>query len=71
MRNRPTLQGRIEVHFSIGTSGRIAGTPDIHGFEEAPEVRQCIQNRFRSMVFPQPTGGAVEAAFPFQFIPGT
>lgn len=71
LRNHPSLQGRIEVHFSIGTSGRVLGAPDIVGFDEATDVRSCIQNRFRSMVFPQAQGGAAEVAFPFMFMPGT
>jgi hypothetical protein len=70
LRNHPTLQGRIEVHFTIGTSGRITASPGIDGFEEAPEVRQCVQGRFRSMVFPQQSD-PVELSFPFQFLPGT
>ncbi len=71
LRNHPSLQGRIEVHFTVGSTGRIAGAPGIQGFDESPEVRQCIGSRFRSMVFPQPAGGAVEFTFPFHFVPGS
>ncbi|MEI8259065.1 MAG: AgmX/PglI C-terminal domain-containing protein, partial [Deltaproteobacteria bacterium] len=71
LRNHPSLQGRIEVSFTIGSTGRITGAAGVHGFDEAPEVRQCLGSRFRSMVFPQPEGGAVEFTFPFQFVPGT
>lgn len=70
LRNHPSLHGRIEVRFTIGASGRIAGAPEIQGFDEDSAVRQCLGSRFRSMVFPQPDGGAVQFTFPFQFDPG-
>jgi hypothetical protein len=69
LRNNPTLNGRIDVHFTIGESGRITSiTPS--GMSEAPEVGSCISSAIRRIAFPQPTGGAVEFTFPFTFSPG-
>ena len=66
----PTLAGRIEVRFTIGGTGRILGAADIDGFDAAPEVKECIRLRFRSMMFPSPEH-PVQFSFPFQFTPGT
>ena len=71
LQDHPSLAGRVEVQFSIGGSGRIVGTPGVHGFDEAPDVQQCLRTRFRSLVFPVPSGGAVDVSFPFHFSPGT
>jgi hypothetical protein len=69
IRNNPTLSGRIEVHFTLGTAGRIVGGAHIAGFDGAPAVRECIAGRFRSMVF-APSDSSATYTFPFQFSPG-
>jgi len=70
LRNNPTLSGRLEVRFNIGTSGRVTGSPSASGLSAAPEVGSCVSSRIRSLVFPAPTGGSVEFSFPFNFQPG-
>ncbi|MDP3278275.1 MAG: AgmX/PglI C-terminal domain-containing protein [Deltaproteobacteria bacterium] len=70
LRNNPTLSGRLEIRFTIGTSGRVTGTPSTSGLSAAPEVGSCIASRVRSLVFPAPNGGAVDFNFPFSFAPG-
>ena len=70
LRNNPTLSGRLDVRFTIGTSGRVAGSPSSSGLGQAPEVGSCITARIRSLVFPAPNGGAVDFSFPFNFTPG-
>lgn len=70
LRNNPTLSGRLEVHFTIGTTGRVTGTPSTTGLGSAPAVGTCIAQRVRGLVFPAPTGGSVEFSFPFNFSPG-
>jgi hypothetical protein len=70
LRNNPTLSGRLEVRFTIGTSGRVIGTPSTSGLSAAPEVGSCVAGRIRSLVFPPPTGGSVDFSFPFNFSPG-
>lgn len=69
LRNHPTLSGRLDARFTIGTTGRIT-TIASHGLSEAPEVSTCVNTRLRGLVFPSPEGGAVEFSFPFTFSPG-
>jgi hypothetical protein len=70
LRNNPTLSGRLEVRFTIGTSGRVTGSPSTSGLSAAPDVGSCIASRVRSLVFPAPEGGSVDFSFPFNFAPG-
>jgi hypothetical protein len=70
LRTNPSLRGRIEVDFTIGTSGRITGTPAASGMSEAPEVGRCVAQRLRYLVFPAPRDGAVDFSIPFNFTPG-
>jgi hypothetical protein len=52
LRNNPTLRGRLEIEFSIGTSGRVVGVPRVSGIQNAPELNDCIAARVRGYVFP-------------------
>jgi outer membrane biosynthesis protein TonB len=70
LRNNPTLAGRLEVHFTIGTSGRVTGTPTTSGLSASPGVGTCIAQRVRGLVFPAPADGSVDFSFPFNFSPG-
>ncbi|MEZ4406078.1 MAG: AgmX/PglI C-terminal domain-containing protein [Polyangiales bacterium] len=70
LRNNPTLSGRVEVRFTIGTSGRITSASS-SGMSEAPEVGSCVVSRIRGLVFPAPEGGSVDFSFPFTFNPGS
>ncbi len=71
LRNNPTLSGRLEMSFTIGTSGRItsisAGGPLA---SSSPPVGSCVSGRLRGLVFPTPENGSVEFSFPFTFTPG-
>jgi hypothetical protein len=69
LRNNPTLAGRLEVRFTIGTTGRVTSSSS-SGLAAAPEVGQCVAQRIRGLVFPQPTDGSVDFSFPFTFAPG-
>lgn len=69
LRNNPTLSGRLEVHFTIGSSGRVTSANGA-GLPAAPEVGTCVASRIRGLVFPAPEGGSVEFSFPFTFTPG-
>lgn len=69
LRNNPTLAGRLEVHFTIGTSGRVTAA-NSSGLPASPEVGTCVTQRIRGLVFPTPDGGAVDFSFPFTFAPG-
>jgi TonB family protein len=69
LRNNPTLSGRLEVRFTIGTSGRVTSASS-SGLSAAPEVGSCVVSRVRGLVFPTPEGGSVDFSFPFNFSPG-
>ncbi len=69
LRNNPALQGRLEVSFTLGTSGRITHA-STNGMSEAPAVGTCVTARLRGLVFPMPEGGSVGFSFPFTFAPG-
>ncbi len=71
LRNNPTLSGRLEVNFTIGSAGRItSASSDGPLAAAAPTVGSCIVSRLRGLVFPTPEGGAVQFSFPFTFSPG-
>jgi outer membrane biosynthesis protein TonB len=69
LRNNPTLSGRLDLRFTIGTSGRVTSA-STSGLGSAPEVGQCVVGRVRGLVFPAPEGGSVDFSFPFNFSPG-
>lgn len=69
LRNNPTLAGRLDVRFTIGTAGRVTSISS-SGLNQAPDVGSCVTARIRGLVFPPPTGGAVDFSFPFNFTPG-
>lgn len=69
LRNNPTLSGRLDVRFTIGTSGRVTSASS-SGLAAAPEVGTCVVQRIRGLVFPTPSGGSVDFSFPFTFTPG-
>lgn len=69
LRNNPTLSGRLDLRFTIGTSGRVTSA-SASGLSAAPEVGPCVVSRIRGLVFPTPEGGSVDFSFPFNFSPG-
>jgi hypothetical protein len=69
LRNNSGLRGRLEVQFTIGTSGRVVGTPDVSGLANGDEVHQCVARRVRGYVFPQ-LSEASDVMFPVVLEPG-
>ena len=63
LRTNPALAGRVTVRFTVAPSGRVTQAT-VEGFEDAPEVAACVGARFRTLLFPAPTGGAVELSVP-------
>jgi hypothetical protein len=62
LRNNPDLRGRIEISFSIGTTGRVIGSPRVSGIANADELNSCVAGRVRTYVFP-----VLEEATPVMF----
>ncbi|MDP3273655.1 MAG: AgmX/PglI C-terminal domain-containing protein [Deltaproteobacteria bacterium] len=69
LRNNPSLQGRVSIVFSVGTSGRVLGAVAVSGLTNGDDVHQCIGNRVQRYVFPQ-LRERVEVGFPVVLIPG-
>jgi hypothetical protein len=69
LRNNPSLRGRLEVAFTIGTSGRVVGTPSVQGLDNGDGVHQCVAQRVRYYVFPTLSESA-DMSFPVNLTPG-
>lgn len=69
LRQNPALAGRLDVSFTLGSSGRITRS-STSGLSAAPRVGSCVTGRLRGLVFPIPEGGSVDFSFPFTFTPG-
>lgn len=70
LRNNPALAGRLDVSFTIGTSGRITGA-FATGLAPAPTVGACVIGRVRNLVFPVSQGGEAVFRQPITFSPGS
>ncbi len=66
VRQHPGLQGRMELEFTVGASGR-ATSVNASGFD--PETEACVEARVRAFVFPASTE-ACDYNFPFNFRAG-
>ena len=69
LKRSPTLEGKISVQFTIGTSGRVTKANAKEDTINDSEVTSCVLSKVKSFVFPKPEGGAVEYVFPFVFKP--
>jgi len=65
----PTLEGRLEVGFTIAPSGKVSSTR-IGANEVGPRVANCVAAVFERMRFAEPQGGAARFEYPFFFKPG-
>lgn len=71
LKRNPELAGKIEVEFTIGTSGRITDAWVITNTMGSETVGSCIVGRLRRWRFPRPDGGSVTVSFPFIFTPSS
>lgn len=69
LKKNPTLEGKISIRFTIGTSGRVTKASVAADTLKDPEVSSCVVSKVKTFVFPKPEGGAVEYVFPFVFKP--
>lgn len=69
LRDNPGLRGRVVIDFTIGTSGRVVGMPDVGGLDNAERVHQCMAARVQRYVFPMLTESA-HVSFPVNVTPG-
>ncbi|MBI5511205.1 MAG: energy transducer TonB [Deltaproteobacteria bacterium] len=71
LKRDPTLQGKIEIEFTIGEDGRVVDAKVAANRMGSNAVGDCIISRLRSWRFPKPNGGSVTVNFPFIFTPSS
>jgi TonB family protein len=69
LKQNPTLEGKISVRFTIGTSGRVTSASVESDTMGNADVSSCVLSKVKSFAFAKPEGGAVEYVFPFVFKP--
>jgi outer membrane biosynthesis protein TonB len=62
------LQGSMKVLLTIGASGNVR-TVSVDGSLDDPTVFACVRRVARTWKFPEPKGGCVRIAVPFQMTP--
>lgn len=70
LKKNPTLEGKIAVKFTIGTSGRVTAASATSDTLGDPSVTSCVIGKFRSFTFDKPEGGSVVYVYPIVFKPG-
>ena len=82
LRRKPTLGGKVTVHFVIGRDGLVSEaslaslSPELADVAPSPsgppalddaKVSACVVDSFRTLVFPKPEGGIVTVVYPLIF----
>jgi hypothetical protein len=70
LKKNPTLEGKISVKFTIGTSGRVTGAEAASDTLGDSTVTDCVVGKFRTFTFDKPEGGSVVYIYPIVFKPG-
>ena len=61
------VSGSMTVSVQIGPGGQVCSASIGNDSVHSNEISQCVLGRFRSGVFPPPTGGCVTANIPISF----
>lgn len=70
LKNRPEIQGLVEMSFEINASGRLNFAKVSKTTLESPPVENCISTKMMDWQFPQPKGGVnVPVKYPFMLRP--
>jgi outer membrane biosynthesis protein TonB len=63
---KPSLSGRVAVHFQIGPQGRVDFSNVAHSSVHSAQVEGCIAHKVKGWQFPKPMGGvSVAVTYPF------
>ena len=63
-----SLAGQIKIHFKIGATGSVFMTKIKSSSLKNKRVEQCVQNKVRRWIFPEPQGcSMVNVTYPFNF----
>jgi hypothetical protein len=70
LKNRPELQGLVEMSFEINAEGRLNFSKVNKTTLESPPVEGCISSKMMDWQFPKPKGGVnVSVKYPFMLRP--
>ncbi len=70
LKNKPELQGLVEMSFEINASGKLNFAKVNKTTLESPPVESCISTKMMDWQFPQPKGGVnVPVKYPFMLRP--
>lgn len=65
----PTLTGRVNVRFVIGSEGRVTHVTEAGSDLPDAGVARCVARAFHDISFPKPEGGIVTVIYPISFHP--
>ncbi|MBN1959378.1 MAG: FHA domain-containing protein [Deltaproteobacteria bacterium] len=65
--SKPGLSGKVEIEWTITTSGSVRGTRQKYSSLNSVPAVNCIIGRISTWRFPQPKGGEVIVSYPFVF----
>jgi outer membrane biosynthesis protein TonB len=68
LKDNNLLQGSMTVLLTIGASGSVKAV-SLSGSLDDPQVYACVKRVAKTWKFPQPEGGCVRTAVPFQMTP--
>jgi outer membrane biosynthesis protein TonB len=63
------LQGKVEIDVRIGPTGEVCSAGMFKDGLGDPAVTSCVLQRFRTGVYPKPSGGCVDTRVPIHFVP--
>ncbi len=63
----PSLSGKVQVEWTVGTSGGVRSVRQTYTSLESTAVSSCIMGAIRGWTFPKPSGGEVIVTYPFIF----
>lgn len=65
VQRQPGLEGRVEIQFRIGASGRVSTARVASSTLRNPRAEGCMVRQVKRWRFPEPEGGDVIVAYPF------
>ncbi|MDB4928595.1 MAG: putative abductin-like protein [Myxococcaceae bacterium] len=69
LRRDPSVKGRLDVHFTLGPSGRVLSLWT-GGVDGTPSIGSCVSGRIRGLVFPSSDASSTFTA-PITLAPGS
>ncbi len=69
LRRDPSLRGRVMLKLVIGTNGKVSKAKVQNESLDDRAMNDCMEIHARTMVFPEPVGGAVHTNVPYSFSP--